>query len=138
MKVFRETPGKIFEDLKRRKISDEVANKVIEYDKQWREFIEEGNQLRAQRNSISREIGELKKKGKDAEEILQKMSGVKEKLLINENKAKEMLKLRDDARMRVPNILGKEVPVGDAEEGNIEISLHGPEKKKDSKPHQEI
>ena len=138
MKVFRETPGKIFEDLKRRKISDEVANKVIEYDKQWREFIEEGNQLRAQRNSISREIGELKKKGKDAGDILQKMSGVKEKLLINENKAKEMLKMRDNARMRGPNILGKEVPVGDGEEGNIEISLHGPEKKEDSNPHQEI
>ena len=62
MKVFRETPEKIFEDLKRRKISDKIAIEVIEYDKKWREFIDEGNQLRAQRNNISRQIGELKKK----------------------------------------------------------------------------
>ena len=138
MKVFRETPEKIFEDLKRRKISDKIAIEVIEYDKKWREFIDEGNQLRAQRNNISRQIGELKKKGEGAEAVLQKMSGVKEKLMINEDKAKEMLELRDNARMRVPNILGKEVPIGDGEEGNTEISLHGPEKKNDAKSHQEI
>ena len=138
MKVFRETPEKIFEDLKRRKISDKIAIEVIEYDKKWREFIEEGNQLRAQRNNISRQIGELKKKGEGAEAVLQKMSGVKEKLMINEDKAKEMLELRDNARMRVPNILGNEVPIGEGEEGNVEISLHGPEKKNDAKSHQEI
>jgi len=138
MKVFRETPEKIFEDLKRRKSSDKIAIEVIEHDKKWREFIEEGNKLRAQRNTISREIGELKKKGENAESVLQKMSGVKEKLIINENQTKEMLELRDNARMRVPNILEEEVPIGNNDEGNQEISLHGPEKKKDAKSHQEI
>ncbi len=138
MKVFRETPEKIFEDLKRRKSSDKIAIEVIEHDKKWREFIEEGNKLRAQRNTISREIGELKKKGENAESVLQKMSGVKEKLIINENQTKEMLELRDNARMRVPNILEEEVPIGNDDEGNQEISLHGPEKKKDAKSHQEI
>ncbi len=138
MKVFRETPEKIFEDLKRRKSSDKIAIEVIEHDKKWREFIEEGNKLRAQRNTISREIGELKKKGENAESVLQKMSGVKEKLIINENQTKEMLELRDNARMRVPNILEEEVPIGNDDEGNQEISLHGPEKKKDVKSHQEI
>ena len=138
MKVFRETPEKIFEDLKRRKSSDKIAIEVIEHDKKWREFIEEGNKLRAQRNTISREIGELKKKGENAKSVLQKMSGVKEKLIINENQTKEMLELRDNARMRVPNILEEEVPIGNNDEGNQEISLHGPEKKKDAKSHQEI
>ena len=49
-----------------------------------------------------------------------------------------MLELRDNARMRVPNILEEEVPIGNDDEGNQEISLHGPEKKKDAKSHQEI
>ncbi len=65
MKVFRENPDEIFEDLKRRNASDEIAKDVIKLDEKWRKLIEKGNNLRAQRNAISREIGDLKKKGKN-------------------------------------------------------------------------
>ncbi len=64
MKVFRENPDEIFEDLKRRNASDEIAKDVIKLDEKWRELIEKGNNLRAQRNAISREIGVFKKKRK--------------------------------------------------------------------------
>jgi len=139
MKVFRENPEEIFEDLKRRKATDKIAKDVIELDKKWRELIEQGNNLRAQRNSISREIGELKKKGEKAESIMQKMSGIKDNLIQNEKKTKDMLFQRDSARMRVPNILEKEVPTGKNEEGNKELSLHGPQRKETvARPHQEI
>ena len=53
MKNFRENPEEILKDLKRRKLSDEVFKNVIKQDKRWRELIEEGNQIRAKRNSIS-------------------------------------------------------------------------------------
>ncbi len=139
MKVFRENPEEIFDDLKRRKATDKIAKDVIELDKKWRELIEQGNNLRAQRNSISREIGELKKKGEKAESIMQKMSGIKDNLIQNEKKTKDMLFQRDSARMRVPNILEKEVPTGKNEEGNKELSLHGPQRKETvARPHQEI
>ena len=85
MKVFRENPDAIFNDLKRRKSSTEIANDVIKFDKAWRELVEEGNRLRAQRNNISREVGDLKKKGEDATLIMEKMAGIKEKLILNEN-----------------------------------------------------
>ena len=61
MKVFRENPDSIFDDLKRRNASAEIVKEVIKLDKKWRVLIEEGNKLRAERNSISKEIGELKK-----------------------------------------------------------------------------
>jgi len=139
MKVFRENPDVIFEDLKRRNASDKIAKDVVELDKKWRKFIEEGNTLRALRNSISKEIGELKKNGKNTDSVLKKMSGIKDKIIQNEKNTKDMLKKRDRARMRVPNILEKEVPFGNSEDGNKEISLHGPKpKKSESTPHQEI
>jgi len=139
MKIFRENPDKILEDLKRRNTSSNIAKDVIKLDEKWRKLIEEGNKLRAQRNSISREIGDLKKKGKDANAVLKKMSGIKEKLIQNEKEANEMLNLRNQARMGVPNILENEVPVGENDEGNKEISLHGlGTKKKEAKSHQEI
>ena len=139
MKVFRENPDEIFEDLKRRNASDEIAKNVIKLDKKWRKLIEKGNNLRAQRNAISREIGDLKKKGEDSTTILKQMSGIKEELNQNEKEANETLELRNQSRMRVPNILENEVPVGDNDEENKEISLHGPEIEKEEKnSHQEI
>ena len=52
MKVFREKPDEIFADLQKRKHSDEIAKDVIKLDGKWRGLIEEGNKLRAQRNSF--------------------------------------------------------------------------------------
>lgn len=139
MKVFRENPDSIFDDLKRRNASAEIVKEVIKLDKKWRVLIEEGNKLRAERNSISKEIGELKKQGKDAKAVLEKMSGIKDKLSQNEKETKEMLKLRDQTRMRVPNILETDVPVGENDEGNKEIGSHGSKRSiTNPKPHQEI
>jgi seryl-tRNA synthetase len=139
MKVFRENPDSIFDDLKRRNASAEIVKEVIKLDKKWRVLIEEGNKLRAERNSISKEIGELKKQGKDAKAVLEKMSGIKDKLSQNEKETKEMLNLRDQMRMRVPNILETDVPVGENDEGNKEIGSHGSKRSiTNPKPHQEI
>ena len=139
MKVFRENPDSIFDDLKRRNASAEILKEVIKLDKKWRVLIEEGNKLRAERNSISKEIGELKKQGKDAKAVLEKMSGIKDKLSQNEKETKEMLNLRDQTRMRVPNILETDVPVGENDEGNKEIGSHGSKRSiTNPKPHQEI
>ena len=139
MKVFRENPDSIFDDLKRRNASAEIVKEVIKLDKKWRVLIEEGNKLRAERNSISKEIGELKKQGKDAKAVLEKMSGIKDKLSQNEKETKEMLNLRDQTRMRVPNILETDVPVGENDEGNKEIGSHGLKRSiTNPKPHQEI
>ena len=139
MKVFRENHDSIFDDLKRRKASAEIVKEVIKLDKKWRVLIEEGNKLRAERNSISKEIGELKKQGKDANAVLEKMSGIKDKLSQNEKETKEMLNFRDQTRMRVPNILETDVPVGENDEGNKEIGSHGSKGSiTNPKPHQEI
>ena len=129
MKVFREGSKAIFDDLKKRNVSDDKAKKVIETDKKWRELIEEGNNLRAERNNISRKIGVLKKKGEDGKDLLNEMSKIKKKLGDNESETKEILSLREETRMRVPNILDSQVPQGKNEQDNQELSLHGTKKK---------
>jgi len=139
MKVFREDSKAVFENLKRRKMPDDIAKGVIQMDQEWRELIDEGNKLRSQRNRISREIGELKKKGKDGSDLLGEMAKIKKGLMGNESKTKETLASREEARMRVPNLLDSEVPQGQSEHDNRELSLHGKKKKtKTSRPHQEV
>ena len=139
MKVFRESPEKIFEDLKKRNLPKDIASDVIELDKEWRSLIEKGNKLRAKRNTISKNIGELKKRGQDFSEILKDMAKLKEDLNQNEKDTEEALKLRDSKRMVVPNVLEKEVPIGKDEKGNLELSTYGAKKEeKKLLSHQDI
>ena len=132
MKVFRESPQLIFEDLEKRNMPKEIAKAVIDLDNKWRKLIDKGNNLRAKRNSISKEISDAKKKGDDFSNILSKMSDLKKELLENEKETEETLKLRDSKRMIVPNILESEVPVGKDEEDNVEKELHGKKIEKDN------
>ena len=125
MKVFRESPETIYEDLEKRNLPKEMASTVIELDNKWRKLIEKGNNLRAERNTISKTIGELKKKGTDFSDVLNEMATLKKDLIQNEKDTEEALKIRDAKRMIVPNILGNEVPIGKDESGNLELSTHG-------------
>ena len=94
MKVFREDSKAVFEDLKRRNMTADIAKRVIRMDQKWRELIDEGNKLRSQRNRISREIGELKMKGKDGSDLLGETAKIKKRLVNNESKTKETLAFR--------------------------------------------
>ena len=125
MKVFRESPETIYEDLEKRNLPKEMASTVIELDNKWRKLIEKGNNLRAKRNTISKTIGELKKKGTDFSDVLNEMATLKRDLIQNEKDTEEALKIRDAKRMIVPNILDNEVPIGKDESGNLELSIHG-------------
>ena len=124
MKVFRESPETIYEDLEKRNLPKEMALAVIELDNKWRKLIEKGNHLRAKRNAISKTIGELKKKGTDFSDVLNEMATLKKDLIQNEKDTEEALKIRDAKRMVVPNILNNEVPIGKDENGNLELSLY--------------
>ena len=139
MKVFRESPKKILDDLKKRNLSKNLASDVIDLDNQWRTLIEKGNRLRAKRNVISKSISELKKKGQDFSEVLKDMAKLKENLNLNEKETEEALRLRDAKRMIVPNLLDNEVPIGKDDASNLEISLYGTKNKRENwLSHQEI
>ena len=58
MKVFRESPEKIFEDLEKRNLPKDIALSVIDLDNKWRKLIEKGNRLRAKllENSKKRDM----------------------------------------------------------------------------------
>ena len=139
MKVFRESLDLILEDLEKRNLPKELALNVIELDNKWRKLIEKGNQLRAKRNTISKTIAELKKNGKDFSEVLKEMAELKKDLSQNESNTEETLTIRDSKRMVVPNLLEHEVPIGNDESGNVELSQRGDiNKNKNYLSHQEI
>ena len=80
IKIVRESPELVRKNLKKRndkeklKLFDELVNE----DKKWRAAVAQINELRHERNKVSQEISELKKKGKGVSKLLEKARKIPE------------------------------------------------------------
>lgn len=139
IKVIRENPEKINELLKRRN-PDLSIDKIIEIDKERREIQTKADELRASRNNISKEIGILKKDGKDTTEIQEKVKKLGEELKELEEKESKLTEVQKDILLHTPNTPFEDVPTGKDDSYNKVIKTFGEPTKKDFelKPHWDI
>ena len=82
IKLFRAEPETILKDHEKRGRNPEQVHKVIDRDRQWRETRQKADELRAQRNSASKEIQQLKKTGNDKDgtkigQLIKEMGNIK-------------------------------------------------------------
>lgn len=127
IELFRNDPEKIKESEKRRSKDPEKVDEVVETDKEWREKLNELQNLQSKRNSVGNKIAEKKQNGENAEELIEEMQDVKQKISELEDRTEELKEKRDDLRYRIGNILHESVPDGDDEEDNEEIKTWEPE-----------
>ena len=123
----RENLEKVRAGLQTRGVAPEVLDSFAEADAERRRTIAESDQLNAQRNSASREIGVLMKEGKREEADVRRKE-------VNELKERiaELDQLRDQAEtsmrdllISLPNLPAEGVPVGKGEAENVEIRRWG-------------
>lgn len=122
--LLRNDPEKVRENI-RKKFQDEklpMVDEVIRMDKEYREAIQQGDNLRNKRKTMSKEIGGLLGKGlkEEAEKVKAEVNAMAEELAALEVKEEE-LKAEIRKRMLViPNIIDDSVPIGkdDSENGN--------------------
>lgn len=124
IKLFREEPEKIFESEKKRFRETTNAEKVIEYDNQWREGLKRLNNLRSEKNKLSKSFKQAKKDG-NIQEVIAKSKEVANEIKELEPKIEEYIKIRDDYRYKVGNIIDDEVPISDTEDDNQIIKEEG-------------
>ena len=142
MNTFRENTDLIRADHDKRGLAHDSIDEVLRLDEEWKDALHEQSQARRQRNVAAKAIAEAKKSG-DQQEVDRVMSQVKDLgTLVDslDEKANALLQQRDELRMRIPNILHPEVPVGEDEGGNTQHSLHGnkPEFDFDPRTHNEL
>lgn len=99
-------------------------------------LILEGDKIKEERNTISKDIGVLKSKGKnkEAEELLKKISFDKERMTQIDN---ELTKLEEDIKeilLKTPNIPDDSVPLGKDDNDNKVIKYYLEPKKFNFKP----
>ena len=81
--------------------------------------------LQAQKNQGAKKIGELKRNGQNAEELLQQMEVVSQSMKVAENKLKELQSIIITQSLAIPNLPDDSVPVGQDENDNIEVRKWG-------------
>lgn len=126
----------IVEQNIRNKFQDDklpLVEKVIELDKKSRELQQEADNLRAEKNKISKEIGALMAKGlkAEAQEIKNKVAQISDRLEILEPEEAEIAKQVKDIMMVIPNIIDPSVPIGKDDSENVEIEKFGEPKEYD-------
>ena len=109
-------------------------------DQNRRERITEAEQLKAQRNKLSEQVGQLKKAGQDASAVMEETKALKQKMDSLEAAAAESEEQLRAILTRIPNLPADDVPVGKSEHDNVEVKRWGnvPQFDFASKPHWEL
>ena len=129
IKFLRTNPDVVKENIKK-KFQDEklpLVDKVIELDAEYRAAKGRGDELRALRNSVSKEIGGLMAQGKreEAEVVKQKVKDMADELNVLQVKEAELEEEIRKIMLVIPNIIDDSVPIGKDDSENVEIQRYG-------------
>lgn len=131
---------KVRESLEKRGYDHKIIERFVEIDRVRRELIAEVESLRARRNQITKEIEQLKRKGEGADQLVEEVKAIKEKIKELEDSLKEREKETERILLEIPNIPHDSVPVGKDASFNKVIRFWGEPRKFNfqPKPHWEI
>ncbi len=129
IKFLRENPEVVKQNIKN-KFQDSklpLVDEVIELDKQNRAAKQEADNLRAEKNKISKSIGALMAQGKkeEAEEAKKLVAKDSARLAELEAQAPELEEKIKKIMMTIPNIIDPTVPIGKDDSENVEIQKYG-------------
>lgn len=102
-------------------------DKILDLDKKRREIITETEQLKAQKNKVSQEIGLIKRQGGDAEEQLAEMKKVADRTREADEELKTVQEDLNALMMWIPNMAHESVPIGNSADDNVEMRQWTPE-----------
>ena len=129
IKFLRENPD-IVKDNIRKKFQEEklaLVDEVIALDAENRRAKQEGDDLRASRNKISKEIGKLMGQGKkeEAEAMKAEVAAGAKRLAELEVQEAQLQEKITGIMMKIPNIIDPSVPIGRDDSENVEIRKYG-------------
>ncbi len=139
IKFIRNNIEKVEAMLKARNV-DFNLDEFKELEKKRRELITEVENLKAERNRRSKEIGKLKKEGKLTDDIRAEMQALSDRIKELDNELRDIEQRFEEILLNIPNMLHESVPIGKDENDNVVYKVFGekPEFGFTPKPHWEI
>ena len=129
IKFLRENPDVVKENIKK-KFQDAklpLVDEVIALDAESRKNKARADELRAERNRLSKQIGGLMAKGQreEAEEVKKQVAEMAAELAACEAKEPEFAEKIRMIMLVIPNIIDESVPVGKDDSENVEVERFG-------------
>ncbi|MBD5169610.1 MAG: serine--tRNA ligase [Oscillibacter sp.] len=134
IKFIRENPEAVKENIKK-KFQDAklpLVDKVLELDSENRAAITEASELRAQRNTLSKQVGMLMGQAKKDPSKLEEAEAAKAKVKANAERLAELEQKEAELEAEIhkimlviPNIIDPSVPIGPDDSANVELERFG-------------
>ena len=129
IKFLRENPDIVKQNIKN-KFQDHklpLVDEVVELDKKSRATKLHGDELRANRKTLSDKVGSLMREGKksEAEEVKAQVKVINDELVENEKLEEEYSSQIKERMMKIPNIIDPSVPIGKDDSENVEVQRFG-------------
>src|SRR3989344_8978402 len=107
IKFIRNNPDVVKKDLQKRNDLEKIdwLNDLLKKDGEYRELLQENQQLRAKRNTITEDINQLRKQGKDISAKVKEAKELPEEIRETDEKIAILKDKIDHYLMRIPNIL---------------------------------
>ncbi len=118
--LIKETIQKKFQDSKLK-----LVDEAIKKDAEWRKLKAQGDALRAERNSVSKQIGDAKKAGKSAAAIMKRAKKIPSEIEKLEKKSDKLENEVKSLLVQFPNIMHSSVPIGKDASQNVELEKIG-------------
>jgi len=129
LRFVRENPEIVKQNIKNKFQEHKLplVDEVIKLDIESRETKQKADALRANRNTLSKQIGGLIAQGKkeEAEELKKKVTEAAEELTNLEAKENELENEIKKIMMIIPNIIDSSVPIGKDDSENVEVNRYG-------------
>ena len=129
IKFLRENPDAVKENIKKKFQDDKLplVDEVIALDKERRECQQEADNLKASRNTLSKQIGALMKEGKkdEAEKVKAEVQADADRLSELDKNLSELEEKVNKIMMVIPQMIDPSVPIGEDDTHNVEIEKFG-------------
>lgn len=118
---------------------DGMVDRLLALDERRRELIGVSDELKARRNEASKEIGDRKKRGEDASELIAEMRTVADEIGRYDQRLSEVEDEIESLLLRLPNTPEPEVPIGDESANQVVRSWGEPLEAADwRRPHWDL
>ncbi len=124
LRWIREAPEDFDAAMQRRGLKP-VSPRILELDGERRRLQTAVQEMQARRNEASKEIGQKKRAGEDAEALMSEVAQLKERLGAAEEQERHLGEELEALLAGLPNVLAPEVPDGPDESANEVLRSHG-------------
>tara|TARA_Y100000310_G_scaffold345693_1_gene468374 strand:- start:24260 stop:25540 length:1281 start_codon:yes stop_codon:yes gene_type:complete len=131
IKLIRENPDLVKTNQIKAGEKATAIDEILKLDEKWRKLKYQVDNLRAKRNSLSKQVNESKKSKdeKKAKQLIKEAKAIPDQIKSAEEKAEKLKEQINKSLKSIPNIISKHTPKGKDEDDNKEIKKVGKPKK---------